>query len=172
MSSLNLGRSNRGRWQLRRNHLQQRGRLDLMVDGQLLLCSEWSTLLKLSSHFELVLLFSPWQPDSDKREEEKKGGSDGGEVDSEEDGDGRKVEDEDEDRPSFGERTLVSLEENSREEAITPGSFRGFGFKKRSNTGRPKIRQRTSELSWHHHYITMTSPWCHYYIYVCTSSNF
>ena len=68
------------------------------------------------------------------------------------DGDGGSDREEGE-RGRFGERTVSSLpapgEETGEEGAVMSGSFRGFGFKKRAagGGGRPKIRQRTSDLS-------------------------
>ena len=72
-----------------------------------------------------------------KQEEEE-------EEDSEEEREDHKMVDEEEERLKFTEKTAPSLAEE--EETVTPGSFKGFGFKKRS-TERPKIRQRTSKLS-------------------------
>ena len=65
------------------------------------------------------------------------------ESDSEEEREDHRLVDEEEERLKFTEKTAPSSAET---EEVTPGSFKGFGFKKRS-TERPKIRQRTSELS-------------------------
>ena len=84
------------------------------------------------------------EPDPEPEVEEGEGG---GDTDSEEErGDRRGVrEEEEEERLRFAEKTVTSLSEGEAEN-VTPGSFKGFGFKKRS-TERPPVRERTSELS-------------------------
>ena len=69
----------------------------------------------------------------------------GGESDSEEEREDHKLVDEEEERLKFSEKTAPSLAEGEPEK-VTPGSFKGFEFKKRKSE-RPQIRQRTSELS-------------------------
>lgn len=81
-------------------------------------------------------------------EEEEESSDDGGDVDSEEE----RADKDEEEKLSFNERTLTSLppqgvDEEKESSTVTVGSFKGFGFKKRLTTGRPQIRQRTSELS-------------------------
>lgn len=82
---------------------------------------------------------SPQQPEAEEEEEE----SDSSHDDSDE-GDTRR--DEEEEKLTFDERTLTSLPEKTPGGGEMRGSFTGFSFKKRT-TGRPQIRQRTSELS-------------------------
>lgn len=86
-----------------------------------------------------VVCSSPQQPEAEEEEED----SDSSHNDSDE-GDTRR--DDEEEKVTFDERTLTSLPEKAEGGGEMRGSFTGFSFKKRT-TGRPQIRQRTSELS-------------------------
>ena len=88
-----------------------------------------------------ICIYSPRQPESEAEESEAEGEGESDDGEDSEEGDGRE---EGEEEVKFGERTLGSLPQPDPE--VRPGSFKGFGFKKRS-IARPQIRQRTSELS-------------------------
>ena len=111
-----------------------------MADGQQSPYSKISMSHSESVRVILTLCSSPQQPEAEEEEEE----SDSSHDDSDE-GDTRR--DEEEEKVTFDERTLTSLPEKTEEGGgEMRGSFTGFSFKKRT-TGRPQIRQRTSELS-------------------------
>ena len=118
---------------------------------ELFLSRDFTPNLLLFLYLFTYYLFyrSPQQP----AEEEEEGKED---EESSEDSDGDGGSDGEEgERGRFGERTVSSLpapgEEVEEGGAVMPGSFRGFGFKKRAagaaGGGRPQIRQRTSDLS-------------------------
>ena len=94
----------------------------------------------LLSLWDILCVYSPRQPESGS--EESEGEEESGDGGDSEEGDDREEGEEEEVR--FGEQTLESLPQPDPE--VRPGSFKGFGFKKRS-IGRPQIRSRTSELS-------------------------
>lgn len=83
---------------------------------------------------------STQQPEAEEEDSESSHNSESDE------GDIRQLQDEEE-RLRFDERTVSSLPEKATGGGeMKPGGFTSFSFKKRS-TGRPQIRQRTSELS-------------------------
>lgn len=95
-------------------------------------------------------MYSPRQPEAEDATEETAAdeSSDDDNLDSEEE---REDKDDEEETLSFNERTVNSLPPGEAgggdRGAVTVGSFKGFGFRKRSTAARPQIRQRTSELS-------------------------
>lgn len=96
----------------------------------------------LQTEYEHLLLciyfFRPQEIASEEEEDEE-----------DQEGSSHDTSDNEEKGNKFKEKTAPLLSTGSPEPQVTPGTFKGFSFKKRTSTNKPQIRQRISDFSWH-----------------------